>query len=269
MKTNEQKLDHLIEFVKEISKQPGNEWMASKLTESFVSSPRNKYEEEIGVIKQYLSNITQYLSLQPQKIIDYSGFPEDIKQSLMRDNIEMNRYETGTSNHKIDFPEFCRYALKQIEGMLNYFLLKNANDNFHELSKFIFKYLTKKEKYKGPLPKQISHITCKQKIYFFSKLIQIPPETLENLYFLNYVRNEQSHTKIKESQVNNPISNDDKTFKIKLSEENFSKINELLEEIKKIIVNSDNTLISKYISKNESNTLGEVFPELKDILTDK
>ena len=44
---------------------------------------------------------------------------------------------------------------------------------------------------------------------------------------------------------------------------------ESLEEIKKIIVNSDNTLISKYITKNESNTLGEVFPELKDILTDK
>ena len=53
----------------------------------------------------------------------------------------MLRYRYGVRSHKIDFFEFCRYAMLQVEQLLNYFY-KNCFDTIDEIRDYINEHVT-------------------------------------------------------------------------------------------------------------------------------
>src|SRR5688500_1000618 len=122
MKLNPALLMKLIQLIDESSNLAGNEWALLKLKDVFSKNSSDTQELQLQNISKRLQQIEQYLSLDTEPKIDYSDFPEDVGIILFRDCIVMSRFESGLANHSVDFLEFCRYAHKQLEGMLNFFM---------------------------------------------------------------------------------------------------------------------------------------------------
>ncbi len=190
MKYKKESLIKLIKLVKEISNQPGNDW--------FLESLQNKVSGNIVVsnsidqsLEAKINLIRDYLSIDLNRVIDYSHFEEPAKESLFRDCIEMGRFEKGTPSHKIDFGEFCRYAHLQGEEMINYFFNKISNQNINIIEHFI------QEKVAGYKPTKkptvIHHIFYTHKLSAFKSISQLSKKSIDVFWFLNEYRNELSH----------------------------------------------------------------------------
>lgn len=111
---------------------------------SFAISPFATAEEKIEKIEKYLGLDYKLDSILPTDTtyasIDYSF----VSVSVVRDRLnsdfrEMMRYRYGTRSHKVDFYEFCKYALLQAEMLLNYYY-DNISNNFEEIKQHIEKY---------------------------------------------------------------------------------------------------------------------------------
>jgi hypothetical protein len=184
------KLLKLLDFVTEIAEMKGNEWFNDLLKNRYST---NKFPDNLSSdsLEAKVSLIKNYLSIDINRVIDYSLFEEPYKESLFRDCIEMGRYEKGTPNHKIDFGEFSRHAHLQAEEMINYFLNKICNNKIDLIEEFI------KEKvplYKSSKkPTEVHHIFYTHKLSSFISITQLNKKTIEILWFLNEIRNEVSH----------------------------------------------------------------------------
>lgn len=126
MAQNREQLDKLLQFIKRLIDEPGNEDFANGLREMLgVATP-----SITSVSNPQLTDIKKYLGLDYQidstsSVIDYSFIDDTyIKNQLVSDFREMLRYRFGVRSHKIDFSEYCRYAILQTEQLLNYFYHK-------------------------------------------------------------------------------------------------------------------------------------------------
>ena len=138
MAQNRDQLDKLLKFIKRLVYEPGNEDFANDLRKMLgvvtpsVSSVSNP---QLADIKKYLGLDYQIDSASP--IIDYSFIDDNyIKDQLVSDFREMLRYRFGVRSHKIDFSEYCRYAILQTEQLLNYFYHKRFS-SIDEARKYI------------------------------------------------------------------------------------------------------------------------------------
>lgn len=190
MNYKKENLVKLLKLVEEISMQPGNEWFKNLLQIKF-SEKISILDSRAESLEAKINLIRDYLSVDLNRVIDYSYFEEPTRESLFRDCLEMGRYEKGTPSHKIDFGEFCRYAHLQAEEMINYFFNKISNQNINVVDQFI------KEKVAGykPIkkPTEIHHIFYTHKLSAFKSISQLAKKSIDSFWFLNDYRNELSH----------------------------------------------------------------------------
>lgn len=125
MAQNKEQLNKLLKFIRRLVDEPGNE--------EFVIGLRKMLDvpvpSSIGNLK--LTDIEKYLGLDYRldsidSLVDYSFVRNEyIRNQLIADFREMLRYRYGVRSHKIDFSEFCRYSMLQVEQLLNYFYQNN------------------------------------------------------------------------------------------------------------------------------------------------
>lgn len=143
MGQDKKQLIKLLAFVKELYENPENKEFSDGIQaivlndSSFVENilKTKDPEKQINNINQEtIERIEKYLSLDYK--FDASIFPDysfikdnGVRDLLIADYREMLRYEHGTRNHKIDFPEFCRFATLQIEMLTNYYFDEKYKSN--------------------------------------------------------------------------------------------------------------------------------------------
>jgi len=190
MNYKKENLIKLLKLVEEISNQPGNEWFLENLQIKFarkteiIRAGSESLEAKINLIRDYLS-------VDVNRVIDYSNFEEPARESLFRDCLEMGRYEKGTPSHKIDFGEFCRYAHLQCEEMINYFFNKISKKSIIVIDQFIQENVAGYKPIKKPT--EIHHIYYTHKLSAFKSISQIAKKSIHIFWFLNEYRNELSH----------------------------------------------------------------------------
>ena len=191
MAQNKEQLNKLLLFIKRLIEEPGNE--------DFVKGLRKLLDVPIhgSTDNAKLSDIEKYLGLDYKldsaiPDIDYSFIQEAfVRDQLVSDYREMLRYRYGVRSHKIDFSEYCRYAMLQIEQMLNYYYQKKFSSD-EELVTFInensFATIEKIDSVKS--------LSLAVKQSAFSK--NLDRKLIDCLDFAREVRNEQSHRSVEE-----------------------------------------------------------------------
>jgi len=274
----------LVDFISEISEIKENKWFLDLLKSRFT-----KYQdfdiESNDSIESKINLIKDYLSIDIKRVIDYSSFDEPSREFLFRDCIEMGRFEKGTPNHKIDYGEFCRHAHLQAEEMINYFFNKTSNMDIKKIDLFIQE---KVSSYKPTrMPSEVHHIFYTHKLSAFKSISKLTKKSVDVFWFLNDFRNELSHrnslsinTEDKDlieyerlgfsnSQIdfNNldykrrQIYNRGK-YVITKRKKDFNIIYESLEELKKQIIETKNSINELPVSKP---TIGSANPILQEI----
>jgi hypothetical protein len=196
MAQNKEQLNKLLLFIKKLVEEPGNEEFVEglrKLVGVPIRSSGN--ETKLNDIEKYLGLDYKLDSATPD--IDFSFVKEEsIKEQLSADYREMLRYRYGVRSHKIDFLEFCRYAMLQVEQLLNYYY-QNKFSNNDDLIAYInenapWANLAKIDNVKA--------LSLAVKLSAFSK--NIKKRFSDSLDFAREIRNEQSHRSTKED-INN------------------------------------------------------------------
>ena len=137
MAQNKEQLNKLLVFIKRLIDEPGNEDFTNELRKML-----GEKRPSTSVTNPQLADIEKYLGLDylldsASPFIDYSFVDDEyIRNQLVSDFREMLRYRYGVRSHRIDFSEFCRYAILQAEQMLNYFYQKKFS-TIEEAKKFI------------------------------------------------------------------------------------------------------------------------------------
>ena len=132
----EEKLKSLLERVVKLSTQ----------NKEFGEALRRELGVATIVVPDDILNIEKYLGLDfyidsKNSTVNYSFIDEeDVRDQLVSDNREMMRYRYGTRSHKIDFPEFCRYAHMQAEMLINYFYDVVDGHDFNAIVEHIREY---------------------------------------------------------------------------------------------------------------------------------
>lgn len=237
MAQNKEQLNKLLMFIKRLIEEPGNE--------EFTNSLRNLLDVPIqssGDASKLL-DIEKYLGLDYKldsttPNIDFS-FVKDhfVRNQLFSDYREMLRYRYGVRSHKIDFSEYCRYAILQVEQLLNYYF-QNKFDSNEELVTYINdNSFAKIDKFES-----IKTLSLAIKLSAFSK--NIKRKYSESLDFAREVRNEQSHRNTEGE------TNEIKAFKEKLRNMGLPLTKE--GEVYWKGIENNETLLSKYESIDKS-----------------
>lgn len=188
MAQNKEQLEKLLGFIKMLVDEPGNEEFAANLRKMLGINPSglNVDNKKIDEIEKYLGLDYRLDSASP--IIDYSFVKDDYtKVQLISDNREMLRYRFGVRSHKIDFAEFCRYAMLQVEQLLNYFY----NANFSSVEE-IANYVNENVEWAKTINvESASSLPLAIKLSAISK--SLSKKHRDALDFSREVRNEQSH----------------------------------------------------------------------------
>ena len=147
-----------------------------------------------------LDRITRYLSLDydldKKYSADYSFIEEDpVRESLLSDFREMLRYQYGTRSHKIDFCEFCRFGVMQVEMLVNYYFEKKYDSNLDSVIQAIQQSNSKYNP--GEHLARISDIPLKTKVYRIKH--ELSWDNASIIPFINAieVRNRQSHRSLR------------------------------------------------------------------------
>ena len=141
MAQNKEQLSKLLLFIKRLIDEPGNEDFVKGLRKLLdVPIHDSSGNKQLTDIEKYLGLDYHLDSATPD--IDYSFIrDENVRTRLISDYREMLRYRYGVRSHKIDFFEFCRYAMLQVEQLLNYFY-KNCFDTIDEIRDYINEHVT-------------------------------------------------------------------------------------------------------------------------------
>lgn len=186
MGQDKQQLAKLLQFVKAVYDNPANR--------EFRKGLRIIVERDIIQNEPHIQNIEKYLSLDfnidQVENADYSFIEEDYaREKLNADFREMLRYRFGTRGHKVDFAEFCRFAVLQIEMLVNYYYDKKYNKDIVSIQKALLADNSKI----NPQAKLVSEIPLKTKIYGLKKEFGWTPFYI-NVYLHSIdIRNRQSH----------------------------------------------------------------------------
>ena len=117
-------LKKLLTFLGNIIREPENSWFADELYSMLFS--RNDDKNSLAKIEKYLGldyNIDKWVPL-----IDFSFVTDEYtRECFYADYREMLRYRLGSRGHKIDFSEYCRFALIIAERSLNIFYSKDID----------------------------------------------------------------------------------------------------------------------------------------------
>ena len=195
MAKNKENLQKLLEFLdKSILHEPENKWFVDELCKRInqIGSGVNIKEtkEKIEKIEKYLSLDYDLDSSSP--IIDYSFISNELlRNKMISDGREMLRYRYGTRNHKIDFQEFCRYALLQAERLLNLYF--STKGDYQQVKEFILQFNPE-----AILPDKSSleTISFAVKLYTYQKAYNL--ELVYSIFDkVREIRNQQSHGSIK------------------------------------------------------------------------
>lgn len=198
-KDKKKQLTQLLAFVKDLYDHPDNKEFAAGIRslvlndKVFVEQIRKDADhadpEAIKKIEAYLS---LDFRIDAKELPDYAFIPnETVREKLQADYREMLRYEFGTRSHKIDFSEFCRFAVLQIEMLTNfYFDTKYKSD----ISVIIQVFVSNFPKFK-PYPgmANVSEIQLKTKLYQLRNEFQWDRKELNPYLYAIDVRNNQSH----------------------------------------------------------------------------
>jgi hypothetical protein len=142
MGQDKKNLTKLLDFVKDLYDHPDNKEFVAGIR-AMVMQDKEFKKELLEPMASFnpdaLSRIEKYLSLDyridSMEMPDYSLIKDkEIQDRLTSDFREMMRYRFGTRNHKIDFPEFCRYAALQIEMMVNYYYDKRFGSDIVQIT---------------------------------------------------------------------------------------------------------------------------------------
>lgn len=185
---DKQQLAKLLGFVKAVYDNPENA--------DFARGLRMIVERDIDNHASRLRNIEKYLSLDFK--IDsaynpvYSFIDGDyLREKLNADFREMLRYRLGTRGHKIDFNEFCRFAVLQIEMLVNYYYDKRYNNDISLVKQALLDgshQLVFSEKLN-----YVSEIPLKTKIFGLRKELGFKNSNIDIYLYAIDVRNRQSH----------------------------------------------------------------------------
>lgn len=207
MGQNKEQLEKLLKFIKKLVDEPGNEDFSIKLQKILgVTLPPKEIEDtRVDEIEKYLGLDYQLDSASP--IIDYTFIDDEfIRNQLVSDFREMLRYRFGVRSHKIDFSEFCRYAILQAEQLLDYFY-KTHFASVEEIADFINSNVSWA---KTTNLESVSALSLAIKLSAVTKVLN--KKYRETLDYAREVRNEQSH------RGKDATGKDIRAFKDKLTE---------------------------------------------------
>jgi hypothetical protein len=256
MNYKKEKLVKLLKLIEEISNQPNNEWFKNELVTLFAKSTESSKSFDQVSLESKINLIQEYLSIDINNLIDYSGFEEPSREQLFRDNLEMMRFQKGTPNHRINFGEFCRYAHLQAEEMINYFLNKISDSKIDKVEIFLKQYLTSYNPSKKPT--EIHHVYYTNKLMAFKNARNLSKKTVDTLWFINDFRNELSH------RNSFSIQNEEKEL-AQFEKEGFLQSNidfSKLDNRQREIFNKGKYIITK--RKEDFNLIKNTIEDLKD-----
>ena len=215
MGQDKKQLTKLLAFVKEIYDHPDNKEFAEGIREMVLSDKdfQERLKEAVPAVDPTpLKNIEKYLSLDFD--IDEKDFPDysiikddDVRARLLADFREMLRYRFGTRNHKIDFPEFCRYATLQIELLINYYFEKHYSSDIKKIVQAVIDGNTsekdgEKKLFYNPsqMPKDVADIGLKFKIQTLQNEFGWQYKDISGYLNITDVRNRQSHRSLRKDE---------------------------------------------------------------------
>ena len=184
MAQNKEQLNKLLLFIKRLIEEPGNEEFVNGLRKLLTVPIHGSVDNaKISDIEKYLGLDYMLDSATPD--IDYLYINDNnVRNQLTSDYREMLRYRYGVRSHRVDFAEFCRYAMLQIEQLINYYYQSKfkSNDEIKE-------YINNRTKF------IVEEVNSIQSLSLFLKLRAFLQERkdLQSLYLVRDIRNEQSH----------------------------------------------------------------------------
>lgn len=211
-KDKQRLLTQLLSFVKEQYDHPDNKEFAAGIRAMVLADKEFLtliHREADQADPESLRKIEAYLSLDYG--FDSSFFPdymhiteEAVRTKLQADYREMLRYQYGTRNHKIDFPEFCRYATLQIELLVNYYFERKYASNLASIIQAIKDGNTTEKNgevicYFNPSQKikDVADIALKYKIQALQSQFTWHYPDISGLLNIVDVRNRQSHRSLR------------------------------------------------------------------------
>lgn len=203
MGQDKKQLNKLLDFVSELYKDPGNKEFAAGIRSLVMNDKdflRSGSLDGLSDISDGTGNpllrIEKYLSLDYD--IDFREFPDysfvtdgSVKERLEADFREMMRYRFGTRSHRVDFPEFCRFATLQFEMLVNYYYERRYGSDVTELIRILdgrFEAF-----HPADYMKSVSSIPFRSKV--FELLYEFAWESWKSSIILHCydLRNKQSH----------------------------------------------------------------------------
>ena len=201
MGQDKKQLRKLLLFVKDLYDHPDNTEFTEGIRQMVLADEEFQKRLKESPLFQTadpdsLQRMEKYLSLDYK--IDERVFPdysvigdETVRERLNSDFREMLRYEYGTRSHRIDFPEFCRYAVLQVEMLVNYYLDKKFSGDIDRIVADIRTSFPEFSTYEGLA--QVSEIALKTKLYHIKNVFGWDRNTLNVYLYAADVRNKQSH----------------------------------------------------------------------------
>ena len=200
MAQNKEHLQALLKFLDSLIKEPGNEWFIEEL-QKMVGVPEKTKSSvifqngKIDSIEKYLGIDFKVDSMHP--VVDFSFVKnEELRNQLIADNREMLRYRYGVRAHTIDFEEFCRYVIMQVELLLNYYYSTKTSDT--EEAKALI--LTHYDKARLESAKTVNEIALAAKLIAYTNQYGLK-DVNSTLNYVRDVRNAQSHRGIEEEDA--------------------------------------------------------------------
>ena len=205
MGQDKEQLVKLLQFVKELYDHPDNTVFTEGIREMVLED--REFRKQLRTSPEWLSpdpgslqRIETYLSL--DFAIDEKSLPNyllikdgSVREKLIADFREMLRCQYGTRNHKIDFAEFCRYAVLQMEMLVNYYFEKKFSGDINGIVAEIRASSPNYTPYPGL--ENVSEIALKTKLYAVRNAFAWNRSDLAPYINAVDVRNKQSHRSLK------------------------------------------------------------------------
>jgi len=205
MNLDKKQLKEFLSFIKKIINFRGNEWMKDDLLDMLDLTEAHTEERIEG---KKIDDIHKYMKLDvDQTVIDYSLFPDDMRITLERDCLEMQKWRHGkmdmgkVNGFDIQFSEYCRYAHMQAEGLVNFYFKENYTNELH--LKDILKVINatiKEEKHKR-YDETVDAIPYGYKLNYLPSIPQFPITLKWQLESMKNLRNYLSHRGISDKNT--------------------------------------------------------------------
>jgi len=186
-------IDFIIQLLKKVKQSQliNDKEQMEKLWYNIFIYAANQLETEVKIdllskIDINVKDLKKILSVDVPIIIDYSFVQdEDVRNKLFADCLEMSKYRYGKINNHINFEEYCRYAIMQIELLFNYYI------NIKDLESYFSCYNPRfdlKETHN-----RAEDLTLETKIISIQNQFNIKGRTKNLLFNIKKVRNNISH----------------------------------------------------------------------------